>query len=75
MVIRTAPQGPVVLALSFLDRQVINAGQTTAHETILGELPVFIAIGPVSATAWKCIKTGKMKMWHFSGTKFAAGLA
>src|SRR5262249_4341986 len=29
----------------------------------------------LSATAWKCIKTGKMKMWHFSGTKFAAGLA
>src|SRR5215471_8547073 len=46
MVIRTAPQGPAVLALSFLDRQVIDAGQTSAHEPILGELPVFIAIGP-----------------------------
>src|SRR5262249_19643510 len=29
----------------------------------------------VSATAWKCTKTGKMKMWHFSGIKFAMGLA
>jgi hypothetical protein len=29
----------------------------------------------LSATAWKCTKTGKMKTWHFSGTKFAAGLA
>src|SRR5215510_12784146 len=29
---------------------------------------------PVSATAWKCIKTGKMKMRHFSGIKFAAVL-
>src|SRR5215831_1227156 len=46
MVIRTAPQGPAVLALSFLDRQIIDADQTTAHEPILGELPVFIAIGP-----------------------------
>src|SRR6266702_1413829 len=46
MVIRTAPQGPAVLALGFLDRQVIDAGQTTAHETVLGELPVFIGIGP-----------------------------
>src|SRR5215475_14441500 len=30
--------------------------------------------GLVSATAWKCIKTGKMKMRHFSGIKFAAVL-
>ena len=29
----------------------------------------------VSATAWKCSKTGKMKMVRFSGIKFAAGLA
>src|SRR5215813_3171179 len=27
MVLRTAPQGPAVLALGFLDRQVIDAGQ------------------------------------------------
>ena len=29
----------------------------------------------VSATAWTCTKTGKMKMVRFSGIKFAAGLA
>ena len=29
----------------------------------------------VSATAWKCTKTGKMKMVRFSGIKFATGLA
>src|SRR5262249_34060038 len=29
----------------------------------------------VSATAWKRTKAGKMKMWHFSGIKFAVGLA
>jgi hypothetical protein len=46
MVIRTAPQGPAVLALSFLDREVIDAGQTTAHQPVLGALPVFMAIGP-----------------------------
>jgi hypothetical protein len=44
MVIRTAPQGPAVLALGFLYREVIDARRTTAHETGLGELPVFIAI-------------------------------
>jgi hypothetical protein len=32
-------------------------------------------VGGVSATAWKRIKTGKMKMVRFSGIKFAAGLA
>jgi hypothetical protein len=31
--------------------------------------------GYLSATAWKCTKAGKMKMVHFSGIKFAAGLA
>jgi hypothetical protein len=29
----------------------------------------------VSATAWKRIKTGKMKMVRFFGIKFATGLA
>jgi hypothetical protein len=28
----------------------------------------------LSATAWKRTKAGKMKMWHFSGIKFAVGL-
>jgi hypothetical protein len=37
-------------------------------------LVVVYTIG-MSATACKCTKTGKMKMWYFSGTKFAAGLA
>src|SRR5215471_13121535 len=46
MVIRTAPQGPAVFALGFLDREVIDAGQTTAHQPMLRELPVFITIGP-----------------------------
>src|SRR5262249_61075091 len=32
------------------------------------------ALAIVSATAGKCIKTGKMKMRHFSGIKFAAVL-
>ena len=31
--------------------------------------------GMVSATAWKCAKSGKVKTWHFSGIKFAVGLA
>src|SRR5215813_3693662 len=46
MVIRTTPQGPAVLALGFLDWEIIDAGQTTAHQPVLGALPVFIAIRP-----------------------------
>jgi hypothetical protein len=34
-----------------------------------------VAEQELSATAWKCTKAGKMKMRHFSGTKFAVGLA
>src|SRR5215467_12615749 len=45
MVIRTAPQGPAVLALSFLDWEAMDAGQTTAHQPVRGELPVFMTIG------------------------------
>src|SRR5215831_7229232 len=45
MVIRTTPQGPAVLAIGFLYRKVIDAGQTTVHQTVLVKLPVFIAIG------------------------------
>src|SRR6266571_5238493 len=33
------------------------------------------AVLAVSATAWTCTKTGKMKMVRFSGIKFAEGLA
>jgi hypothetical protein len=35
----------------------------------------FPGVRVLSATAWKGIKTGKMKTWHFSGTKVAAELA
>jgi hypothetical protein len=42
---------------------------------VLHGTPSALRISALSATAWKCTKTGKMKMWHFSGTKFAAGLA
>src|SRR5215470_13671253 len=46
MVLRTAPQGPAVCARGFQDWEVIDAGQTTAHQPIRSELPVFITIGP-----------------------------
>jgi hypothetical protein len=45
------------------------------HFTGIQSPEEFRVVTRVSATAWQCIKTGKMKMWHFSGIKFAAALA
>src|SRR5215472_7754343 len=41
---------PMVLPVSLTNWQVVNAGDSTAHKSLLVELPVFIAIGsePVS---------------------------
>src|SRR6266852_3065336 len=44
MIIRTAPQGPVMLALRLLDWQIVDGRKPQAHESVLVELPIFIAI-------------------------------
>jgi hypothetical protein len=50
MIVRPAPQWPVVFPLGLADRGVINAGDAEAHETVLVKFPILIAIGaePVS---------------------------
>jgi hypothetical protein len=40
VIVRTAAKRPAVLALRFFDGQVIDAGQTTAHQAILIKLPI-----------------------------------
>src|SRR5258708_9828339 len=45
MIIRTAPQSPVIFALRLLDWQIVDASEPRAHESVLIELPIFIAIG------------------------------
>src|ERR1700731_3653032 len=44
MIIRTAPQSPVIFALRLLDWQIVDASEPRAHESVLIELPIFIAI-------------------------------
>jgi hypothetical protein len=45
MVVGSASQGPVEIAVSFGNRQVIDAGMATLHQAALHELPVFVALG------------------------------
>src|ERR1700688_4667439 len=44
MIIRTAPQDPVILALRLLDWQIVDGSKPQAHHPVLIELPIFIAI-------------------------------
>src|SRR6266566_1427178 len=50
VIVRTAAQRPVVLAIAILDRSIVDAGDTHAHKAVLVELPVLVAIaaGPVA---------------------------
>jgi hypothetical protein len=52
MIIRAAAERPVELALGCTDRQIIDAGNAAAHQAVLVEFPILIAIAaePVSAT-------------------------
>ena len=42
--VRATTQRPAVLAVRFLNREVINTRNATTHKTVLVELPVFVAI-------------------------------
>lgn len=50
MVIRAAAQWPVELALAFLDRHIVNAGETTVHQAIRFEFPVLVTVGAEPVT-------------------------
>ena len=50
VVIRTAAQRPVELALAFLDRHIVNAGEATVHQAIRFEFPVLITVGAKPVT-------------------------
>jgi hypothetical protein len=78
------------LAIAHEQRQVVQAQPPEAvpvteaahrlRQDIRTEVPMMQGdmrhpLRGVSATARKRTKTGKMKMQHFSGTKFASGLA
>ena len=44
MIVWTSAERPAVLTVRFLDRQIINAGNTTSHKAIFVEFPVLVAI-------------------------------
>src|SRR5947209_17394581 len=50
MILRTRALGPAEQAVFFADRDVVDAGFTAAHESVVVELPLLIAVGaePVS---------------------------
>src|SRR6185437_12252650 len=46
MVVRASPLGPTELAVGFGNRQVVDAGDAQAHQAVLVELPVLVAVRP-----------------------------
>src|SRR5262249_47251997 len=44
VIARTASQRPVIFALALLDWQIVYVGNPPAHEALLVEFPIFIAI-------------------------------
>src|SRR5580704_3978379 len=44
VIVGTAAERPVMLALGFLDRQIVDAGDAPPHQAVLIELPVFVAV-------------------------------
>src|SRR5580700_7967614 len=44
MIIRTSPYCPMVLALGLLDWQIVDGSKPQAHQSVLIELPILIAI-------------------------------
>src|SRR5438046_9316579 len=45
MSIGTTTKWPMILAVRFLDRQVVNGGKPKSHQAIAIKLPVLVAIG------------------------------
>ena len=47
MIVGTATKRPVISALAFLDREIVDAGNGQAHQAVCDELPILLAVsGP-----------------------------
>ena len=44
MIVRSSAERPVVLSIRFLDRHVVDAGDTALHQAVWTEFPVLIAV-------------------------------
>src|SRR4051795_725949 len=51
MVVGPPAERPVILAVAFLDRQIIDAGDPKPHQPLVVELPVLVAVTSKPAAA------------------------
>src|SRR5260221_6377761 len=51
VVVGTAAERPMIFALAFLDRRVVDAGDAQAHQAVRVEFPVLVAIAAEPGTA------------------------
>ena len=51
MIVGTTPKGPEKLAGRFVNGQVVNAGYSPSHKTILIKLPVLVSVRPEPVAA------------------------
>src|SRR6267378_7154802 len=51
VVVGTASQRPMIFALTIRNRQIVDAGDTQSHQSMLVEFPVFIAVAAKPMTA------------------------
>src|SRR5258705_12928170 len=51
VIVRSATERPVIFPFAVLDGQIVDAGDPDAHQTVLVEFPIFIAVAaePVAA--------------------------
>ena len=46
MVIRAAPERPVIFTFAFTNRQIVDAGMANGHKAVILKLPVFVTVRP-----------------------------
>src|SRR3569832_2422860 len=68
MIVRTAAQRPVVFAICFFNRKVIDARNAAAHEAVAIELPVLVAVGAVPQPCSSCLSFAKQTTKHTTTT-------
>src|SRR6516162_2884920 len=56
MIVGTATERPMKLAIAFLDGEVVNAGDASLHQAMLIELPILVAVTaePIAAIVVQC---------------------
>jgi hypothetical protein len=50
MFVRPPPERPLIFAVTLVDRKVVDAGDAAAHQAVLIELPILVAVGPEPVT-------------------------